>query len=1274
MTWTLSRWLSRRCAAARTRRRARAGTFHQQFDWLEPRCVPAELTISNASILEGASGTTDAVFTVFLSQATAQTVTVDFFTSNGTASDSADYQAQTGTLTFQPGDTSKTITILVNGDTLDELDETFFVNLHNATGATISDNRGDGTIRDDDSGSTPSLSINNATVTEGASGTASAVFTVSISGASGQTVTVEFSTANGAAVAPSDYQAQSGTLTFAPGDTSETITILVNGDTIDELDETFLVNLASATNATIGDGQGVGTIRDDDPAPTPVISINNATVFEGTAGTVDAVFTVSLSQASDQTVTVQFSTADGSASAPSDYQSRSGTITFAAGDTSETVTVAVNGDTIDELDETFLVNLTSATNATIGDGQGVGTIRDDDPASSVTIAIGDTAVIEGDSGAIAAMFTVSLSTSSTNTVTVQFATADGTATAPSDYLSQSGTLTFAPGDTSKTVFVSVNGDTLSEADETFRVNLSNAVNATIADNQGTGTIRDDDPAAPPTISISDVTVTEGNNGTTSTAFVVSLSSASGQTVTVDFATADGSAVAPSDYLSRGGTLTFVPGDTSETIIVSVNGDTTDESTENFFVNLSNAANASINDGQAAGTITDDDPAGTPALSINDITAVEGNSGTTNMVFTVSLSAASGETVTVNFSTADGSAQAGSDYQARSGTLTFAVGDTSETISVPIVGDTADESNETFTINLSSASNATIADGQGVGTITDDDGQSASSISIGDVSVVEGDSGTANAIFTVTLSAASTQNVTVNFATADGSALAPSDYFSQSGTLMFAPGDTTETITIVVQGDTLDENNESFFVNLGGAVGAVIADGQGVGTIIDNDSPAGSGLAINDVSVIEGDSGTTTAVFTVTLSPASSQTVTVEFVTANGSALAPSDYAPRSGMLTFLPGETAKTIAISVNGDAADESDENFVVNLDDSIGASIADGQGIGTIIDDDSSALPRLTINNVTVTEGTGGTTTAVFTVSLSAATTDTVTVNFGTTDGSAAAPNDFLARNGTLTFAPGDTTETIVVDVISDSIDESNEQFFVRLTNAMNAVIGTSQGIGTITDDDVSPPPTPTRCTASVNSGLLAITGDNSANLIDLVDDGVGNITVMTDCGVSQTFSGVTRIQVRACGGNDDVRFRLAANLATTLGLDFDLGSGNDRAEIQASGFSMAQSFTARVRGSSGADNVTAAVDALLTNSDAFLSLIFDGGNGADAIDAAVRLQGTTRSAAAFVLGRGSNDSLRLSLDVAALNSESINSVLDGGGGADTCTAIGDVPTRKC
>jgi hypothetical protein len=228
----------------------------------------------------------------------------------------------------------------------------------------------------------------------------------------------------------------------------------------------------------------------------------------------------------------------------------------------------------------------------------------------------------------------------------------------------------------------------------------------------------------------------------------------------------------------------------------------------------------------------------PSLSIADVSITEGTGGSASAVFTVTLSGAASGPVSVNFAANSGTAGSGVDFTATSGTLVFAPGETSQTISVPIATDSLDEDDEQFGVTLSNVSGAIIIDGSAVGTIVDDD--ASPQLTIQDVSRSEGQRGNVNFTFNVSLSAASGRWVSVNFATANGTATTgDSDYFPTSGTVWFAPGQTTATIVVTVRGDKRKEANETFFVNLSGASGATIADGQGQGTIT-NDDGGGKG--------------------------------------------------------------------------------------------------------------------------------------------------------------------------------------------------------------------------------------------------------------------------------------------------------------------------------------------------------------------------------------------------------------------------------------------------
>jgi len=250
-------------------------------------------------------------------------------------------------------------------------------------------------------------------------------------------------------------------------------------------------------------------------------------------------------------------------------------------------------------------------------------------------------------------------------------------------------------------------------------------------------------------------------------------------------------------------------------------------------------------------------------------------------------------------------------------------------------------------------------------------------------------------------------------------------------------------------------------DLPGSAGGRILWGTGRGNIrrtgaIGPTPPA----SIGDAVVTEGNAGTTAATFTVSLAFAASSTATVSYATANGTATAGADYAASSGSLTFPAGVTSQTLTVPVNGDLLDEPDETFVVSLSSPNGLTIADGQAVGTILDDDLQ--PTLSVSNATAPEGNCAPSTAVFDVTLSAPSGRSVGVGYATADGTAVAGQDFTALTGTLGFPPGATTLPLGIPVIDDFLDEPNETFAVNLSAPVNATLADPQGLGTIVDDD--------------------------------------------------------------------------------------------------------------------------------------------------------------------------------------------------------------------
>jgi hypothetical protein len=762
---------------------------------------------------EGDTGTTSFAVPVRLNFASTAPVSVDWETrDDGLASNKAtadqDYQAASGTVTFAPGETSKTIDIGIVGDMTQEPDEYFLVSITNVAGARNGvpwDDWAQGAtvaIRDNDQAPPPGGQQLDVTVTGAqAFGSSSPTFDHSESLPTGISVTGTLTCtglSGGAAISPSlaagsytiDGSSCSG-LSLSGADAS--------GYTLAYIGGSFMVTAPSEVVVTAAGSQSFGSFTptfDHSESPPVGISVTGTLACTGLSGA--TAISPSLPVGS---YTIDASTCSGltlSGTGSSNYA-----LTYLGG--------------------TFVVRAESE------------------------LSIDDVTATEGDAGTRLAAFTVTR-TNATGALGFDFVTESGTATAPDDYVSTSGSASFAAGAATTTIEVRVVGDVADEPDETFAVRISNASSGTIADDVGVGTIADDDPE--PALSIDDVSIPEGDTEKTPATFTVRLSAASAKTVTVDYQTTDGSASAPDDYTAvPTQQVTFLPGTTTHTVAAFVNGDTVHEAVETFTVDLDNAQNATIARGQGVGTIVDDEPAA--ELSIGDVSVTEGDAGTTTATFTVTRSDVIGA-VSFDFATVSATATPGEDFVSSQGTRSFAAGSATATVDVQVSGDVFDEPDETFGVRLSNPVNATIADDFGVGTIVDNDPEPT--LSIDDVSVLEGEAGTTTATFTVSLSTASENTIAVAYATTDGTATSPEDYAAvATAQLEFGPRTTTRTLNVTVNGDTLHEADETFSVELSSAENATIADGIGIGTIRDDERPANDDFA--DATLLAGASVT-----------------------------------------------------------------------------------------------------------------------------------------------------------------------------------------------------------------------------------------------------------------------------------------------------------------------------------------------------------------------------------------------------------------------------------
>ncbi|NCS10387.1 MAG: hypothetical protein GPJ08_04145, partial [Microcystis aeruginosa G13-09] len=665
--------------------------------------------ISDVTITEGNSGTTNAVFTVTLSNAVDTAVTVNYATADGTATTTDnDYTAiATTPLIFNAGETSKTITVVVNGDTKVESNETFFINLSNlnANGrnVTIADNQGQGTIANDDV-ILPSitLAISPSSVTE--DGTSNLIYTFTRSGVTTNLLTVNYSI-GGTANNGTDYASIPTGVTFAANLATATVTINPTADTTVESDETVALTLTAGTDYTIGTTTAViGTITNDDTSVTLAVSPTSVTED----GTSNLIYTFTRSGVTTNLLTVNYSIG-GTATLNTDY-TRSGTnntVTFAANATTATVIVDPTADTTVESDETVALTLATGTGYTVGTTTAVtGTINNDD--TNVTLAVSPASVTEN--GTTNLIYTFTRSGVTTNALTVNY-TIGGTATNGTDYTSIPTSVTFAANLATATVTVDPTADTTVESDETVALTLATGTGYTVGTpNAVTGTIANDDTNV--TLAVSPSSVTE--DGTSNLVYTFTRNGVTSNALTVNY-TLGGTATLNTDYTRTGtnNTVTFAANSSTATVIVDPTADTKVEPDETVILTLAAGTGYTVGTTTpVTGTINNDDFS---QLSINDIiTVVEGKDN--NAILTVTVDNPNSQQISVNYATEPIDATSNVDYTSQTGTLIIPANASTATISIPILNDNLNEADEAFTITLSNPVNATINPEGGIGEV------------------------------------------------------------------------------------------------------------------------------------------------------------------------------------------------------------------------------------------------------------------------------------------------------------------------------------------------------------------------------------------------------------------------------------------------------------------------------------------------------------------------------------------------------------------------------
>jgi hypothetical protein len=798
----------------------------------------------------------------------------------------------------------------------------------------------------------------------------------------------------------------------------------VTNDTLAEGNEDFgvaLSNVAGAS-ATLGaPSSAVVTITDNDVAGSVQFS---ATAYSVAEAAPFATITVTRGGGAASGTTVHYATSDGTALAGSDYQATSGVLTFGAGVMARTFQVPILNDGIDEPSQT--VNLTLSApggGATLGPkSTAVLTILDNDVAGAVQYSA---AAYSASEGAGSALITVTRAGGAAAQATVAYATSDGTATAGSDYTAVSGTLTFGAGVLTQTFAVPITQDTIGENNETVNLSLSTPGGGATLGARSTAvlTILEDETVlqfSAPQYSVSEampkVTIIVKRSG------IVTGSSS------VQYSVADGTALGGSDYTPIAtGTLSFGLGQTIKTFTVPILNDAVAEGDEFFVVGLGSPTGGVLGP-QATATvlITDNDA----VLSFSAGTYA-GKEGGLPVPVTVKRTGNTTTTAVVHYATSDGTATAGSDYTAISGDLTFGPGMVSQTLKVAVLDDSVPEPTETVNLTLSLVSgSARIGLGAAVLSITDSEPQLAFS-----AAAYTASEAVAAATVTVKRTGPMAPQVSVHYATSNGTATGGSDYTAASGNLTFGPGVATQTFLVPILADSTAEPPETVSLTLSGATGASLGLSAAILTITDNDPSISFSAAAYSVK-----ESVKSAIVAVKRTGPLTAPATVDYATSDGTATAGSDYAAASGTLTFGAGVAARTFTVSILPDAQHEANETVQLTLSNPTGDAVGLGNAVLTIVDEDAASVVQLAAASFSGSETAGF---ATITVKRTGGTAGVVSVNYATANGTALAGSDYTATSGTLTFARGETVKVFQVPITVDAIPEPTKTLSVALSS---------------------------------------------------------------------------------------------------------------------------------------------------------------------------------------------------------------------------------------
>ena len=1133
---------------------------------------------TNSVVAEAASGTTNWL-TLALTRSgnTNQTTQVSFTTADGSAfsniiigadiTTTNNYTGTNGAVTFAVGVTNLSVQVALVGNGYPESNKQFRVILSTNNSLVVSSNlvvngtfdtgtnfwswTGSGTNNWSAANGNPGGAYQNASTASN-----SVDFYQDLATVSGQTYTVSFDVQSDT---NDDY------LEVFFGDVS----LLTTPDTVGGYQHVTSTQVATSSTTRITfrgydntNSWFIDNVVVMDAAPVVVVDpvtvllntsslvtvVNTDVAFQFVSGTATAYETNSTVKlwvqrlgATNLATSVDYTTVDGTATDGVRYVSNSSTLVFAPGVVTQAVTVAIINNGVVDGDQHFNVILGNPMGGVLGAPTNCDvTVRDND----VEIGWQVTALTVPKNAGLQQLAVYRRGVlGATNKVTYTFPT--GTIT--NNFTANNGTLTFSPNDIVKYVAFTPRASTNLQTNVTVNVQLAlvSPVNGVpyLANNNLAITLVES--MATLSWATNAVIFAEPSVGVTnSMSLTVQRTGVTNQTNTVSWTTVNVSAQAGNNYVAASGTLTMMPGDLQQDVTIQVIGNGVAQGTLQFAVQLRNPdVNALVLPySNVTVTVLDNDTSfqfTTNVLSVSETNGVA--------LLTVRRTGSTNTSMSVDYATLDGTATNDVRYTQTSGTLTFDVGVSTQTVLVPIINNTVLDGNQSFSVQLSNPSDGALGlNSNCLVTVLDNDveiGWLVTNLSMFDnaglTNLVVYRAGTTNAASVV------------SYTFPGGSAT--NDFIATSGTLTFDPGVTRKNVAFTPRVNNLILTNHDVVVSLSLAAGVVPHLGNT--NLVIRLVKSRGGVLFADTSVTE-PIGPATNWVSVLLTRTGNTDLTnvVNWTTSNGTATAGVNYIATNGTLTLMPGMTETNVSIAILDDLSASTNEAFYVVLSTNNVVSpsptvLLTNKAVVTIINSDATIQFASSSNSVVES------TNAVLTVLRTGPTNSTVWVSYYTTNGSGVAGSDYVATNGTLTFAPGETSNTLTVAILNDSTMESNRTFTIVLTNAsFGAALGSpSTNVVTVVDDDSVLSLVRTNITVSGGIGTMTVTvyrvgyTNNAVSVNYATQDGTASngVNYNTSTGTLTFAAGATNGTIAVdilTGGSGNRIFQLVLSAPST------------------------------------------------------------------------------------------------------------------------------------